>query len=298
MALTEINEQLTDECIVKDGELQSLNESLVQTQQNFAEYKEALMRKEQEVGAMTTELTDLVDSEGNVRPNVKESIINEFSESPAGSNWFYSLTMPMVSYALTELVDAIGNDNPGVTMLSVIDIYYNKEAKCPPWEVSKEIKVDRSTMGLCGESADGDSEESASSFVGSQGVPSKYMTEASMWREGDQSLFFYYDDVAVLNLEEPDAERNEGISGDKSRLNLPNAPSMTAHGSGNCTISLGPRVSGSAQVPDAEVSTGVGIIRPLKTFGVVLGLGQKSERVIRFDVAASLYDVQEDPTWI
>lgn len=39
--------------------------------------------------------------------------------------------MLMVSYTLTELVDAIRNDNPGVKMPYVVDIYYNKEAKYP-----------------------------------------------------------------------------------------------------------------------------------------------------------------------
>lgn len=41
-ALTEINEQSMDECAVKGGELQSLNELLVQTQQEVLECKEAL----------------------------------------------------------------------------------------------------------------------------------------------------------------------------------------------------------------------------------------------------------------
>lgn len=49
---------------------------------------------------MTIELADLVDSEGNVLPNVKEKIIKELCEFSAGGSWFYSLTMPMVSCAL------------------------------------------------------------------------------------------------------------------------------------------------------------------------------------------------------
>lgn len=46
-ALMEINERLTDECAVKNGELQSLNEPSVWTQQEVAEWKEALTRKGQ-----------------------------------------------------------------------------------------------------------------------------------------------------------------------------------------------------------------------------------------------------------
>lgn len=46
VALMNINERLTNECTVKGGKLQSLNESLVQTQQKFAKCKEALTRTE------------------------------------------------------------------------------------------------------------------------------------------------------------------------------------------------------------------------------------------------------------
>lgn len=42
VALTKINERLTDECGVKNGDLQSLNESLIWTQQKVVECKEAL----------------------------------------------------------------------------------------------------------------------------------------------------------------------------------------------------------------------------------------------------------------
>lgn len=70
---------------------------------------------------MTTEQADLVDGKGKLRPNVKEGIIKEFCESPADGHWFYLLTMSTVSCTLTKLVDAIRNDNPGVTMLSVVD---------------------------------------------------------------------------------------------------------------------------------------------------------------------------------
>lgn len=90
IVLTEINERLTDECVFKDGELWSLNESFVHSQQDLDECKKALMQKEQEVGTMAAELADLVDGEGSVCPNVKDGIIKEFCESPAGSNWFLS----------------------------------------------------------------------------------------------------------------------------------------------------------------------------------------------------------------
>lgn len=43
--LTEINEQLTDECVVKEGELQSLkNESFVRSQQDLGECNQVLMQ--------------------------------------------------------------------------------------------------------------------------------------------------------------------------------------------------------------------------------------------------------------
>lgn len=51
-----------------------------------------------------------------MHPDVKENNIKEFCESPVGGKWFYSLTIPMVSCALTKLVDVIHNDNRGVTM--------------------------------------------------------------------------------------------------------------------------------------------------------------------------------------
>lgn len=50
MVLTEINEELADECAVKDSELRSLNESFIRSHQDLDECKEALMQKEQEVG--------------------------------------------------------------------------------------------------------------------------------------------------------------------------------------------------------------------------------------------------------
>ncbi|KAI5653567.1 hypothetical protein M9H77_30754 [Catharanthus roseus] len=120
---------------------------------------------------MTVELVDLVDGEGNVCPNVKNGIIKEFCESPAGGNWFYSLTMTMISCALTELVDDIRYDNPGVTMPSVVDIYYNKEVKCPilSWDASEETKVSGSVSDSGDKLSGGDDEENESSLVGSGG---------------------------------------------------------------------------------------------------------------------------------
>lgn len=117
---------------------------------------------------MTTELADLVDGEDDIFHNLKENIFKEFFESSASGKWFYSLTMMMVSYALTELVDAICQGNPGVTMTSVVDMYNNKDAKCPrfPWEVSKEVEMDGSTANSDNELDYRDSEESESSIMG------------------------------------------------------------------------------------------------------------------------------------
>lgn len=196
----------------------------------------------------------------------------------------------MVSYVLTELVDVIRNDNPDLTMPSVIDMYYNKDAKCPrlPWEVSKDMEVGRSIAGSDDELADEDDRESESSLMGSQGVPTEHTTEASRLREGDQSLFDEFGDVAILHLEEPDVQQNESATGDKSGLTFAEVPSMTAHGSGDYTDRLEPRVSRSDRVPDVGLSAGTDVMCPTKTF---VGQGQRLGRVARFDMAASPHDV-------
>lgn len=66
-----------------------------------------------------------------------------------------------MSYNLTELVDAIRDDNPSVKMPYVMDIYYNKEAKYAklPCEVNKETDMEGSTMNSENVSVDGDQEE-------------------------------------------------------------------------------------------------------------------------------------------
>lgn len=144
-----------DECAVKSGEWQSLHKSLVQTQQEFAECKEALTRKDQEIGVMMTELAHLADDEGNVLPSVKDKITKELCESSTSGSQFYSLTMSMVSCALTELVDAICDGNPSVTMPYVVDMYCNKEAKYQKLsqEVSKDVEIEGSKSNLGDQSA-------------------------------------------------------------------------------------------------------------------------------------------------
>lgn len=80
VALTKINKRLMDECAIKSSELHSLNGSLIWMQQEVDECKEALTCKGQEIGAMTTELANLVHNEGNVRHSVKEKMTKEFCE--------------------------------------------------------------------------------------------------------------------------------------------------------------------------------------------------------------------------
>lgn len=84
----------------------------------------------------------------------------------------------MVSYALAELVDAIYDGNPSVTMPSIVDMYYSKKAKYPklPWEISKEVEIEGSTINSDDELADGDGEESESSITRDQDVPGKEPT--------------------------------------------------------------------------------------------------------------------------
>lgn len=54
-------------------------------------------------------------------------------------------------------------------MSSVVDIYYNKEAKCSrlPWETTEEVEADRSMASLDNESTDEDNEKNESSLIGS-----------------------------------------------------------------------------------------------------------------------------------
>lgn len=64
------------------------------------------------------------------------------------------------------------------------------------------------------------------------------------------------------------------MSKDQSGTNLPNTPSMTARGSEDYTGRLWSEVSGSDQVPYARLSMDGGVGRQVKTFGVVVALGQ------------------------
>lgn len=114
-----------------------------------------------------------------------------------------------------------------------------------------------------------------------------YTTKTSWPREGDKSVVGVSDNVALLNFEEPDAQRNEDVTGDQSKLNHSKTSLMTAHGSG---------VSRGDQVPNALLSASTEAIRPAKTFAMVIGPRQKPGSVTCFDVAASLYNVHEDST--
>ncbi|KAI5678075.1 hypothetical protein M9H77_09025 [Catharanthus roseus] len=218
---------------------------------------------------MAAELADLVDNEGNVRPNMMVGIVKDFFESPAGGKRFYSLTTPMVSYALTKLVDAIYNNNHSVTMPSIMDMYYNKEAKCPrlPW--NKVIDVDGSMSGPGDELFDG----------GYEGVESPLMTE--VFREGNQSVLDTFDNVTVPNPEKAIVLGDEGLIGDWLVVDRPNVQS--AIGSDVSVDRLGLRVSGGDQASDTSMPADTDVVLPAKPFGTVVGPGERSGRPAHLD---------------
>lgn len=55
---------------------------------------------------------------------------------------------------------------------------------------------------------------------------------------------------------------------------------------------LGPKVSEGDQVLDAVLSAGVDVVHPAKTFGIVVGLEQRPERVTH--LVAYSCDMQKD----
>lgn len=205
---------------------------------------------------MTTELADLVDSEGKVLPVMKEKIAKEFCELLAGDSWFYSLDMLMVGYALMELVDAIRDNNPSVKMPSIADMYYNKDAKYLelPWEVNKEAEIERSIENSDYESAEGDQEENEASIASNQDAPSKKTTRVPKMRESDEDLDDRPDSQLELSLGEPEEKQDEGVTKDQSWNNLPDTPSMTARDSKDYIGRLGSEISGSDHVPDTGLS--------------------------------------------
>lgn len=217
---------------------------------------------------MAAELADLVDGEGNVHPNLRCSIIKYFCKSPVGSKWFYLFTMPMVSCEITELVDAIHNDNLGMTMPSVIDIYYNKEAKYPklPWD--EVTDVNDSTLGSGDELFD----------RGDEGVKSALVIEVSQ-----ESVLDTSDIVAVLNLEETIVQGVKGLIGDQLGVDPPNVPVATARGFKGSMDWLRLRVSGDDQASVSGLPAGMDVVPPPKPFGTIVGLGERSEHATRLD---------------
>lgn len=97
--------------------------------------------------------------------------------------------------------------------------------------VSKEKELDGFASGSNDESPDRGNKENESSIADSQGVLTKYATEISQMREGDQSVFDGSDNMAVLNLEETVGQGDEGLMGDQSGLERLEAQSTTARGS-------------------------------------------------------------------
>lgn len=92
----------------------------------------------------------------------------------------------MVSYALTELVDAIRNDNPSVAMSFVMDMYYNKEAKCPRLLWDEMADTDGSMSGSVDELSD-------------RGNGRVESPPTEVTRESDQLVLDTIDNVTVLN---------------------------------------------------------------------------------------------------
>lgn len=70
-SLTEINERLTDECAPKDRIIQSLNDLLLLARQEIEEHKAELARKCWENDAINSDLSELVDDEGNLLPHIR-----------------------------------------------------------------------------------------------------------------------------------------------------------------------------------------------------------------------------------
>lgn len=83
-SFTEVNERLTDECAVKEGKIQSLNDLLSQARQEAKKHKAKLAQKCWENNAMTLELSELVDDEGKLLPHIKDELIMNFCESTDG----------------------------------------------------------------------------------------------------------------------------------------------------------------------------------------------------------------------
>lgn len=86
-----------------------------------------------------------------------------------------------------------------------------------------------------------------------------------------------------LSLVELEEKREEGVTEDQSGAKLPDTPSMTACGSKDYTSRFGLEISGSDQVPNVGLSESSGGGRQVKTFGMVVKLGQMSGHVSRLE---------------